>query len=333
MSDIIEATFQDPEVDIDHLLSEMPEGYKVQIKRLEPEWCNGVVATVDYDPTEPISAKWIVNRFGGRKYQIKVLDEKSRYRSVRTITFPEVPLKDGAPIEPGPHGAPVLCSVGKTVEPPPPQQDNQMVGMLEKLLVAQQTQANAMTTMLLGRVQGLETLLTAKLTEPAPVNTGLVPPIDASTQMKNTLETVKAIEELRGAIGGSEGGEVDPANPLYDKIIDKLVDKFTAEPQPKQQQQQQQTQTRGNLPPGPIAPKLSNLELAVEIKERLKDMPEEEREYLLSHVLEDEVEETPAIAGQDDIEGLDSLLTQEDEEALKDEKTETTIQPNESQTV
>ena len=141
---------------MDSLLSEMPQGYKVQIKRVEPEWCNGVVATIDYDPSEPVSAKWIVNRFGGRKFQVRVLDERSRYKAIRTITFPKPLLQDGAAIEPGPNGAPILCSEAKTAEPLPPQQDNQMVGMLEKLLVSQQTQANAMTTMFWFRKRGAD---------------------------------------------------------------------------------------------------------------------------------------------------------------------------------
>jgi hypothetical protein len=153
--------------------------------------------------------------------------------------------------------------------------------------------------------------------------------------MRNTLETVKAIEELRGAIGGSESGEGETENPMYDKIIEKLVDKFTAEPQPKQQQQQQQTQTRGNLPPGTIIKdrELSDLELAMEVKQRLKTMTEDEKEFLLSHVLEDEEAETPAIAGQDESGEVDSLLTQEDIEALKDEETTVENTQNESQTV
>ena len=96
MSEEIEVSWQDPEADIDMLLSEIPEGYKVQIKRTEPPWAKGVVATVDYDPTEPVSAKWIVETYGGRKYQIKVLDERGRYKYIRSITFPDPPLTDGA---------------------------------------------------------------------------------------------------------------------------------------------------------------------------------------------------------------------------------------------
>lgn len=329
MSDIIEAEYKDPEADVDRLLSEMPEGYRVQIKRLEPEWCNGVVAMVDYDPSEPVSSKWIVNRFGGRKYQIKVLDERSRYKAVRTITFPEPPLKDGAPIMPGPNGSYILASEGIVKEPPPAAlQDNPMVGVLEKILAAQTAQATQMQTMLLGRVQGLETLLTTKLTEPAPATNPAVVPADPQSQLKQTLETVQAIEELKNVIGSNEIADgAEPENPLYGAIIEKLVDKFTSESTPKPTQPQRQ------LPPGPIAPasvrEPSDLELATMVKERLKTLPDDQRQTLLSLVFEDEEEETPSITGQADSTEIESLLTPEDREQLRNEnETE-----NEGQTI
>ncbi len=328
--DSIEAKFNDPEAELDTLLGELNTAFKIVVKREEPDWCAGTLGTFDFDRGDQISTDWLEDKFGGLKLQIKILDTNNQHITSRRVLFPTPPRRDGIEIVRGPNG-PITVLEAKAMEPAPPQQDNQMVGMLEKLLTAQQTQANSMTTMLLGRVQGLETLLTNKLTEPAPANPAIVPPVDPQSQMRNTLETVKAIEELRGAIGGGEEGE--SYNPLYDKIIDKLVDKFTAEPQPKQQQQQ--TNTRGDLPPGTIIRdrELSDLELAEMVKSRLKNKSEEEKDFLLSHVFEDEDEETPAIAGQEDNAEVDSLLTQEDQEVLEVEETTPENPPNESQTV
>ena len=315
----IEAVFDDPEAELDLLLAEVPAGYKIQIKRLEPEWCNGIVGTFDINDGETISPEWITKRFGGRKFQIKILDANSRYKRVRIVSFPDVPKRDGKPLVEGPSG-PILAS--EAIAAIAPQQDNPMIGVLEKILAGQTAQANQMQTMLLGRVQGLETILTQKLTEPAAAAVPALPAPDPQSQLRQTLETVRAIEELKGVMGGGEVIEGDEAaNPLYNTIVEKLVEKFTAEPQ-QQSQQQPQQQRPQKYPPGYVPPPLqqqepSDLELAEMVKQRLKTIPDEQRELLLSHVLDDDEPETPSIAGQDDLEELESLLTEEDLEALK----------------
>lgn len=308
--DAIEARFEDPEAELDILLGELRCSFKIVVKREEPDWCAGTLGTFEFDAGDTISTDWIAKRFGGEKFQIKILDSNNKHLTSRRVRFPEPPRRDGVELVKGPNG-PITILEAKAAEPSPPPQDNQMVGLLEKLLTAQQSQANSMTTMLLGRVQGLETLLTNKLTEPAtvPVVPGVVP--DPQSQLRQTLETVQAIEELKNVMGG--GGEVvdgEPENPLYGALIEKVLDKFTSEPaKPSHQDPRQLNQ--------PVEP--SNLQLATLIKQRLKTMPTQERDLLLSHVFEDEAEETTAIAGQDDFTEVESLLTQEDREQLEDD--------------
>jgi len=333
MNEEIEVAWNDPEADIDMLLAEIPEGYKVQIKRTEPDWCIGVVATVDYDPTDPVSAKWIVSRYGGRKYQIKVLDERGRYKHIRSITFPDPPLKDGAPIVPGTNGSYIFASEAVIKEPahvpppPPPQQD--MSGLFRTMLEMQTQQANSMQTLMM-------TLLTKTLDSnnnavPAPVVANPIP-TDPQSQLKSTVETVKAFEELKeifnkGNSGGGEGTDESGLGmyaPLIEKAMEKLINPpaQTAQPDPRQ-------------PPPPR--ELSNLEVAQLAKERMGDMPEQERNMLLSHVFNVEEEESPVVTGQEDPSDPQSLLSQEDLETLENdnsgENDDPTIPPCDGTTV
>lgn len=315
MSEEIEVSWSDPDADIDMLLAEIPVGYKVQVKRTEPPWAKGVVATVDYDPTDPVSAKWIVDTFGGRKYQIKVLDERGRYKYIRAIEFPDPPLKDGAPIVPGPNGAYIFASEARSMQPQPPappQQDNDMSGLFKTMLEMQTQQANSMQTLMMGLLN--KTLDSSNNAPVVPVAAPVA--VNPQAHMKDTLEMFKTMEELRGMM--SSGGEAagDPENPLLDMVINKAVEKFTG---PAAQTPQQTPQQLGNLPPGPIAPTQSNMDFALEAKERLKSMNPQEREMLLSHVFEEEEEETPVVSGQDDEPEVQSLLSQEDQEQLDSE--------------
>lgn len=321
MNEEIEVSWSDPEADIDMLLSEIPQGYKVQVKRTEPPWAKGVVATVDYDPTDPVSAKWIVDTYGGRKYQIKVLDERGRYKYIRAIEFPDPPLKDGAPIVPGPNGSYILESQANAMQAQPPAptpQGDNMSGLFTTMLEMQTQQANSMQTLMM-------TLLskTMDANQNAPVAPALPPPVAVNPQshMKDTLEMFKGMEELRNLMGGKAGevADGDPENPLYGMLIDKLMTKFT---DPAQQKSPQPAQQGLNLQQGNVPPPPSNLDLAMEIKERLKSMQPQEKEMLLSCVLDEEEEETPVDTGQDEIPEVESLLTQEDEDELNGEQPE-----------
>ena len=316
----ITANFKDPEAGLDELFQELEGAYKIQVLRIEPEWCKGTLGTFDFMPGETVSTDWLVERFGGRKLQVKILHQDSSYNVARTVVFPEAPRKDGIQIVQGPEGSPISVHErdANKETTPPPQQDNGMSGLFQKMLEMQTAQSNQMQSLMMTLLS--KTLDAKSAPVPAPAEQTQVHH-DPQSQLRQTLETVQAIEELKGVMGG--GGEAldidgEPENPIYNSIIEKLVDKFTAEPSPKQHPQQQIPPQR-HLPPGPIARDPSNLELAMMVKDRLKTLPDDQREMLLSHVLEDEEEETPTIAGQDDLDDLDSLLTKEDRETLGDE--------------
>ena len=317
----IEAKFSDPSEDLEKMFSEMSEGYRVQIKRVEPEWCNGIVGTFEFDPTEPISTKWIAKRFGGRKLQIKILTPDGKYSGARTLTFPYAPKEDGQELIPGPHGAPILASQAK-VEAPPPQEMG-LVSALEKIMTAQSQNNQALQGMLLDRVAGLEKLLTQKIeTNNNGQQQQQIEPQDPQAQMKSTLETFKMMEELRESLAGNPEMTDDAENPLLSKVMDKMIDKLTAE-QPQNDQQAPQQQAHHGAPPLPPRGEPSNLELAQLVKNRLATMDPDEKDFLMDQVFGEEeemeeIEENQNDAGQGDLPEVESLLSGEDRGILNE---------------
>lgn len=307
----IEAKFKDPEAALEMLLSELQEGYKVQIKRIEPDWCNGVLGTFDFDPLEPISSEWIKRKFGGRKLQIKILAPNNEYAGARTVTFPDSPRDNGADIIPGPHGSPIFAS---QAQPEPRQnEDTSMVKMLEKILMVQQTQAKAMQDTLLSRVDSLEKLLAEKVNQPQ--NNGQQqgqPPFhyDPNAQLKSTLETMKMIEELKENV--TAGNPPDEENPMISKIMDKMIEKLTDD---------KPAQVAQGSPPLPERAEPTNTELVNLVKTRLQGMDPAERQFMVSQVLQDqedyeEEDEIDDLPRQQESTDVDSLLSGEDQEQL-----------------
>lgn len=322
----IDAKFSDPSEDLEKMFAEMGEGYRVQIKRIEPEWCNGIVGTFEFDPTEPISTKWIAKRFGGRKLQIKILTPDGKYSGARTLTFPLAPKEDGQELIPGPHGAPILASRAIVEQPQAPQETG-LVSALEKIMQAQAQQNQALQNMLIGRVAGLEQLLTQRIETPGN-GQQQISPADPNASLKTTLESFKMMEELRESLGAPGGGGDDEENPLLSKVMDKMIEKLTEE--------KPQAAPPGS-PPLPERTEPSNLELAGMVKNRLQAMDPDEREFYLSTVFEDESEEsdefidetidTPIDTGQNSDLDLGSLLSGEDQEKLEQANDESSAEP------
>lgn len=323
----IEARFQDPEAELDTLFAEIQGSYKVQIKREEPPWAAGTCGTHHFDKGETISTDWIAERFGGQKFQIRVMDANGTPLGSRRIRIPKVPREDGIELVRGPNG-PITIEEAKKLNPPPPPappQNDGMNGLIKGVLEMQTQQANQMQTLMM-------TLLT-KMLEPnaqaQPIQQQFQPPVDPQAQLKNTLETFKLVEEMREMFGGGGGeGEGDGdlfSNPLFEKLIDRFAG-------PPPQQHYPPPQQNRALPPGPIAPpEPDDLQLMAMVANRLKQKsPEEQMKWgeLLSRNLEQGTPETRANAGQDENEDLESLLTDEDLAELEnDSQSEETNDP------
>lgn len=305
----IEVRYTDPEADLNNLFAEMTEGFKVSIRRIEPEWCKGNVGTFEFDPSEPISVEWIEKRFGGTKYHVQVKTPDNQFTGSRTIMIPETPKKNGMELMPGPHGAPILAAQG-VVKQQPAQENKETITVLEKMLQLQHQQNEALQKMLLDRVAKLETLLTTRIETPAPqaqpVQTQQVPFYDPSVQLKSTLETFKMMEELRSSLRGAEQ-ETEPENPLLTKMMDKMIERLTEEKPAAASQ---------GSPPLPPRTEPSNIELANLVKSRLRTMSQDEKDFILNDVFEEE-ETEDFDNGQDEVDRVD-LLSGEDQAELEE---------------
>lgn len=81
--------------DFETLLAELGEGRKIQIMRIEPRWCDGILATEEQDPDYPISLEDIRERFGGRKLRIRLQNHLGQWSKSATLKFPDPPKEHG----------------------------------------------------------------------------------------------------------------------------------------------------------------------------------------------------------------------------------------------
>jgi len=361
MDDIIDANYANPETELEVLFSEMSEGYKVQVTRKEPFWCDGHLGTFEWSRDEPISMDWLRKNFGGRKLQVKIIAPNNQYRGSRTVKFPDPPREYGREIIQGPDGDPISPSMQRQLqtasrEPssPEPQHNDMFFSMMKSFIESQNAQSNAMQAMLLQRVNSLETLLAQKLTEQRPPAPPTYPGYNPHDQLRQTLETLKLMEELKSAVA-TEGAE-EPQ--LYEKMLGTLLEKFMdKEAAPKQQE-------AAPVPPlpSPQVPRLaggsseSGADEAVvdQIKLYLSSLGADKKAKLLQDVLGDEFifEEDPD-DGTDitknyandaskvtsvpydrhaENKTLSSLLSDEDNEILADDERSATYASKESDT-
>jgi len=320
MNDIVTARFENPDEELEVLLSEVPDGYKVLIKREEPEWARGNVGTFEFDQGEEISTEWLERKIGGTKLTIRAYRLSNKeFIGSRRVRIPSAPKKDGIELVPGPHGSPITVIENERLKAQDQNPQSQgggvdLIGSLKTIMDAQNSMMENMNNMLASRVATLENLLTDKLTK-QPDEQALATaaaPTSPQNHLKEMMETFRSVEEFKESMGlnavasgGDEGGIEN--SPLFEMITEKLIEKFDDEEEKKDGKPKQ----RRSEP--------SNLQLANIVKKRLKTMDPDERERLLSHVLEDEEEETPAIAGPEDETDLKSLLDENDLKTLSGE--------------
>jgi len=130
------------------------------------------------------------------------------------------------------------------------------------------------------------------------------------------------MEELRESLAGNPEMTDDAENPLLSKVMDKMIDKLTAE-QPQNDQQAPQQQAHHGAPPLPPRGEPSNLELAQLVKKRLDTMDPDEKDFLMDQVFGEEeemeeIEENQNDAGQGDLPEVESLLSGEDRGILNE---------------
>lgn len=324
-NEIIEAHYK-TEADLDRLFAEVGEGFRMVVRRSEPSWCDGHLETVELDPAEPLNMDQLRERYGGRKLQIKILNQKGDYVANRTVKFPDPPKHDGAILIQGQQQT-------------APDNSGTMRDLFEIMIQGQRETANAMIGMLTNRVQGLEQALQAAQDRAL----GIVPAVTTGPSggfegIKESIRAIQEIEKFKAAMIGASG-TVEPT--VMETGIEKLMDLMLKKEELKMSQamaaQVAGQQSVPALGPAstyspPLTDKItalnatSDAELAAYIKQRLAGMDERERMALISEVADCdfvEEDEKTKINGQtepiadNESSGLPSVeLTAEDAERL-----------------
>jgi len=90
--------------DIDNLLAEIPEGHKVAVTRVKPNWCEGHLDTFlvykNDNGQSNLNANELKRRFGGETLMLRFLNEHGKFLKQRTFTFAgEPPRVNGKRLE------------------------------------------------------------------------------------------------------------------------------------------------------------------------------------------------------------------------------------------
>jgi len=228
-------------VSLERLLSECGSGWRCQIVRISPSWCDGTLETVNVDPTVPIDIEEIRQSWGGRRLQLVLIDDRGRMRKRINLKFPDPPRNNGQAISP--PGAVAVNEAGQALAAPDPGENYRKI--LELLIKNQESQKTSYAQALEVRLADLERQLNSLRSMPAaaPAPIGAAPQIvpalaqpvpqavDVIAQVSNMISQV---DNLRSAIGRStpadvaEGGGSDVLNDAIKQILQIEIEKRRA---------------------------------------------------------------------------------------------------------
>ncbi len=355
MAEIVHV-LESKDVDLDTVFGEMSEGYKIAIKRIEPEWCSGHLGTHAISPDDAISMEWIKSRYGGKRIQIKILDPQGKYLGMRTENIPVEPKDgDGNTLVKGPDGrimtsteyeierggakAPAFDIAGLAAlmqtQAPAPAGGLDLTGLaalmqtlkpepsdfgMKEMFAMMQTQAQQTQALLLNKISSLETAISGG-GQPAANISGI----------KGTIGAIKELEELRTSLGVDD---VQQQPSMYEKLAESFIDMQMQKETAKLDMQKQQQIETAKVPPLPgpeytpalpqqqqqqAAPELSDIELAAMVKDRFEHMDEEQRKQALEIVF----------GGMADIE--DTNIDEENETLTIDKETKSLLSEDDQQ--
>jgi hypothetical protein len=229
-------------VSLERLLSECGSGWRCQIVRISPSWCDGTLETVNVDPTVPIDIEEIRQSWGGRRLQLVLIDDRGRMRKRINLKFPDPPRNNGQAISP--PGAVAVNEAGQALAAPDPGENYRKI--LELLIKNQESQKTSYAQALEVRLADLERQLNSLRSMPAaaPAPIGAAPQIvpalaqpvpqavDVIAQVSNMISQV---DNLRSAIGRSTpadvaegGGGSDVLNDAIKQILQIEIEKRRA---------------------------------------------------------------------------------------------------------
>lgn len=291
--------------DLDKVLREVGQGYRAQIKRKEPTWCDGLIDTIELDADDPISMDFLKQEYGGRKLQIVIQDADGNYVTARTVKFPDPPKKEGRelkrweeerPAVPQSNGAGLL---------------GEMKSIFELMLTSQEKQ-------LAGIIDSFDRRLDAvERSRPGDGGGRNVLPFDHIKQSLSTIKQINTLKEEMGIDSAPQASEENSITRAVDKFTDLMIEKEqakikreiethtaaqTAPPlppssqyTPPQQQAQEPAESTAESTTAAISG-LSDVEFAAHVKNRLDALEPEERAEIINQFaemydLEEDVEE------------------------------------------
>jgi len=207
-TDAIEARYEDQsenEGRFQKALSQCGHGYRLQIKRMKPTWCDGLCDTWELDPNEILDLETIREEIGGRTLKLVIVNETGAFQASRTIKFPDPPRKEGKTLVRQDDDGPT-ASAAPTKE------------IVAMLLDAQKANTEILRGIMDSRLAALEARATAAPISVAPHEPRITDPMK---QIRESIATIKQLEELRTGLG--LGGAAAPKEPsLYEKMIEEF---------------------------------------------------------------------------------------------------------------
>lgn len=184
---------------VEKILSDVSTGWKVQIQRIEPSWCKGILETIDVDDGNPVDIDYLVRTWGGEKLRLRVKDPNGIYRGGA-----DVPLYSYEPLHFGrPKKHPAAIDETSSTPPNPLADIDSLLGIIERLKGSQQNQSTGLD------LHGLAELLA--FVRPAPN------PQPMFSGIEQILQLSEAYKALRTTFGGEDDKQMNPDD-LFGKV-------------------------------------------------------------------------------------------------------------------
>jgi hypothetical protein len=209
---------------VDAFLSGYGRGFQVSINRTAPVWCSGYLTTLPLE--HGITLSEIRESYGGRRFQLRILDSSGRFVAVRSVLISDVPRDDGKPITsldratspeaPHPNPAPPVASgfheladVFREVLALQQASNDRQIAMLERLIGQPVQHAQAAILSPLEQIQQLGEVVAA-VRQFAPEGGGAAPEGGG-----NEAIMMKFAEKFMDKMGNRESKPAAPRPPRY----------------------------------------------------------------------------------------------------------------------
>jgi len=234
-------------------LSQAAEGWSIEVRRVEPYWCAGLLCTIPIiDPDRPVDFDGLVKQWGGQTLRLKLKNQKGQYKGGGTLVARSWPPKVNGKVI---TEQDILHPPGVDPERVPP-----TLNPANMLATMQQSNPNPyginipeLMKMAMSAKGGDNGQMAARLLEHALTmqqqavqQAAQQPRIDIMGQMEGFMGMFKMFQEMKGLFGdgGGGGGGDDSIMPM----LNMLMQGFSGSGGPPQQRPPRR---RGPIVTGP----------------------------------------------------------------------------------